>query len=901
MRPDNPALLGYPFACAFASFVLLRTTGISCRTGRFVSLGIFETPPMAKKRASSKSTTAASSAPAAAPPRPTSAGPVLRTEARSRFTLYNLLGRERSWYKVDRADLARPAEPVSEKSIAHGILIIDRSGSMTPYIEDLKETLIKLLTLEEYRNFDLLVTLISYSGQGDLQVHFQRVPIADIMKRNSKEVQEIKKIHTTGLTCVSQAMQLAGSLVKDDELTAITLHSDGYANDPSANTESRSIERLIDGWQERSLFVNTIAYSNYSDFRLLSKIANGASGVCIRAGSIKEVYDSIYTTAKLLGGQITPPIEEPLSPEYDYQVLVSHSSGRVNGAAGPLHIRGLKPDDAFVYKYRRLSKTEYDKLDAPEVQTGEAVLAFSRAQLAEGNLNTAKYALASCFDRTLFDRHARALTNVEVAALAQDLDLLLFQPGLIAEHELVRSVPVNRKIPLLSLMKLLDEHRDGFLVNFDHLKQNYVRRGLRRVQGTRDADGKLVEPWLKTELVDADNYVRISSFDINRNTANLNILIPRRVRLVQTADGKPIEQVAGVKLDNLTIFNNYTVVGDGELNVRTLQIRISDPKLYDRLVAEGVLEIDGKPPTRYDAQTDYTLRLDLSPLVPPFEGTVNLDGVFDQLAELKVLSSICAAHLKEESDQYRPEQVEELKRHYLSKNLFLSFPTTTEYTDRDKALAEGSIDTRTSYKIDLGSRTILNLGKLHSANKFLDRLCEVHDINGQKIDKPTFEDCLEDVTFRHKALSARTKVTKVDEFMRRLFDDFLGLHPNGSAVAVLRRVGANDLAKIVEERSRGKTPTRAAFVNALTQARKALDAASDALFNEKVSPLVFYIGSTGALPDEIEAKAQSAEEITARYPELSPSKDEQEGLFFEVGQAILTVYAKTEFFSRDRT
>ena len=29
---------------------------------------------------------------------------------------------------------------------------------------------------------------------------------------------------------------------------------------------------------------------------------------------------------------------------------------------------------------------------------------------------------------------------------------------------------------------------------------------------------------------------------------------------------------------------------------------------------------------------------------------MNLDGVFEQLAELKVLSSICTAHLKEESD-----------------------------------------------------------------------------------------------------------------------------------------------------------------------------------------------------------------------------------------------------------
>jgi Mg-chelatase subunit ChlD len=859
---------------------------------------------MARKRASSKSTQAAPPSPDTNIPRGSSTGPALRTDERSRFVLYNLLGKERAYYQVRRFDLQRPAEPVSEKSVAHSIIIIDRSGSMYGWIDDLKDTLIKLLTLDEYQNFDLLVTLVSYSSEGDCRVHFQRTPIADIMKRDSKQIQEIRKIHVAGLTCISQALTLAGSLVRDNELTAITLHSDGYANDPSANTEARTIEKLCNDWQDRSLFINTIAYSDYSDFRLLSKIANAASGVCVKAGSIREVYDQLYSTSKLLAGNVTPPIEEPLSPEYDYQVFVSHAAGKINGAAGMLHIRGLKPeDDAAVYKYRRLGKPEFDRLgDWPIVQTGEPVLAFARAHLAEGNLNTAKYALASSFDRTLFDRHARALTNLQVAGMTQDFDLILFQPGLLGEHEIVKEVPVNRKIALLDLMRLLAENRNGFLVNFEHLRQNYIRRGLRRVQGERDDNGNLVEPWLKTEFTDKSDHVRISSVDINRNTANLNILIQRPVRLVRVDDGKPINSVAGVKLDNLTTFNNYTVVGDGELNVPTLRIRISDRKLYDRLVAEGVLEqVDGSPPGKYDAEADYTVRLDLLPLVPPFQGTVNLDGVFEQLAELKVLSSICGAHLKEVSEVYTPEQVEELKRHYLSKNLYLNFPTTTEYTDLQQALAEGTVDTRTSYKIDIGSRSILNLSKLHSANKFLERMYEVQGANGQKIDKAKFEDCLDNVTFKHKQLSARTKVTKVDEFMKRLFDDFLGLAPNGSAVAVLERVGAVELAKIVKARAQGKKPERSAYVAALTAAQKALDRSADQLYDERVSPLVFYVGSTGTLPDEIEAKAMTAEEISTKYPDLALSKDEQEGLFFEVGQAIITVYAKREYFSRDRT
>lgn len=855
-----------------------------------------------KKAATTKPATPPAPAPDTAKPRGATTGPGLRTDARSRFTLYNLLGQDRAYYVVQRNELERPAEPVSAKSVAHSILILDRSGSMTFCIEDVKDMLIKLLTLEEYHNYNLVVTLISYSDRGDVTTHFERAPIAQIMKRDSKQIQEIRKIRATFLTCISQALEAASKLVNDDELTAITLHTDGYANDPSANSEQRTIDRLLGEWQERSLLVNTIAYSDYSDFRLLSKIANSASGVCLKASNTREVFDSLNATAKMLGGKLTPPIVESLASDYEYQVFLSRAAGKINGAGGPLNIRGIKPeDDAAVYKFKKVSKAEYDKLkDVPVVQTCEAVLAFSRSHLAEGNLNTAKYALASSFDRTLFDRHSRALTNLEVAALAQDVDQLLFHPGMLGEHDVAQEVPVNNKIPLLQLVRVLEEHRDSFLVNFEHLRNNYIRRGLRRVQGTRDESGKLVEPWLKTEFAEKGDYVRIQSFDINRNTANLNVLIPRKVKLVAVEGGKEVKEVAGIKLDNLTNFNNYTVVGDGELNVRTLKIKIEQKPLFERLVSEGILEVDGAPAKKYDAKTDYTVRLDLLPLVPPFTGAVNLDGVFEQLAEYKVLSSVCSAHLKEDSDVYTAEQVEELKKHYLSKNLYLNFPTTTEYTDLQQALSEGTVDTRTSYKIDLGSRTILNLGKLHSANKCLERLYEVTDGKGTKLDKPKFEDCLEGCSYKHKQLSARTKITKVDEFMRTLFDDFLGVKANGAAVAILDRVGATDLCAIVKERAKGKQPTRAAFVKALTSASKALDQAADKLFNEKVSPLVFYVGSTGALPDEIEAKAQTAEEITTKYPDLSPSKDEQEGLFFEVGKAILTVYAKTEYFSRDK-
>jgi Mg-chelatase subunit ChlD len=822
-------------------------------------------------------------------------------EARTKFTLFNLLGKERAYYLVDRMEVERPAEPVSEKSVAHSVVVIDRSGSMCSHIEDLKDTLVKLLTLDEYSQFDLVVTLISYSTHGDVTVHFERQPIQEIMKRDSKALKEIKKIHVTGLTCISQALELAAKYVKEGELTAVTLHSDGYANDPSPNSEAKSLERLCAHLQAQPVFVNTIAYTDYSDFRLLSKVANSVSGNCLKAGNIRQVYDSLYSTSKLLGSSVTPPLEVPLEKGYDYQVFVSHAGNKVNGTSGTLRIRGLKEDhDAAIYRYKKITEKEYKALkDVPQRQTGEAVAAFARAQLAEGGLNTAKYALASTFDATLLDRHGRALTNTQVAALAQDLETILFQPAILDEHDVLDHVPVNTRISVLRLAALLAEHRDGFEVNLPHLREHYVRRGLRRVQGTRDDSGKLIEPTLKTEFTDKGDWAHVSSFDINRNTANLNMLVTRPVRLVPAAGGKPITEVAGIKLDKLTTFNNYTIVGDGELNLKEMKVRVSDKKLFDLLVAEGVLEQDGQPAKKHDPKAEYVIRLEPLPVVPPFEGAVDLAGIFDDLAQTKVLSSVCAAHLKEVSEEYTPEQVQALKEHYLSKNLYLNFPTTTEYTDRQKALAEGSIDTRVSYKIDVGSRTILNLGKLHSANKFLDRMYELVGPDGQKIDKPTFDKLLEPgVTARAKQLSGRTKVTRVDDFMKPIFDDFLGLANTGAASAILKRVDATDLVKLVQERAKGKKAAKADWVSALSQAQKALDRHADEVFNVKVSPLVFYVGATGVLPDEVDTKALSAEQVSEKYPDLALSKDEQDGTFFEIGDTILSVYAKTEEFSR---
>lgn len=450
-------------------------------------------------------------------------------------------------------------------------------------------------------------------------------------------------------------------------------------------------------------------------------------------------------------------------------------------------------------------------------------------------------------------------------------------------------------VSLLELIKILEEHRNSIIINFKHLQENYQRQGIKRIKGVRDTKGDLIEPWLKTQYIDAGEYVDMGTFELNRNTATINMLIKRRVKLVTAEDKTPIIEVAGLLANDLYTFNNYTVVSDGEVNIRSLRVKISAKKTFDTLKAKGVIIAE-----KFDFRSEYEILLDNLPLVTFDAHFNNVDGLFYELAQMKVLLSIIRAHLKQKSDIYISDQLDELQKHYLSKNVYLNFPTTNEYTDINTALITGVIDTRVSSKIDIGSRDILNFGKLMSANQFLNRMYRAYDSQtGEVFQKAIFEMTWEEnISFRRKSPSARMKITAVDDLMAPIFDDFLGFENNGTVSAILNKVGLNGADyKILEAKRNGISVNKEETVTAFTAANTKLSHHIDTVYRENISPLIFYIGSTGILPDQIDAKALSAIELAAKYPNLQFSEDEKNGTFFEVGDSIIGVYAKTEYYS----
>jgi hypothetical protein len=323
------------------------------------------------------------------------------------------------------------------------------------------------------------------------------------------------------------------------------------------------------------------------------------------------------------------------------------------------------------------------------------------------------------------------------------------------------------------------------------------------------------------------------------------------------------------------------------LNVRGLTLRTSDQKVINGLEALGVntfgatagkpfhLDLAGRP------LVDYDLTL----------GSVDKATV-GNLMSLTVLSKILNGMVKGDPSGFTAEQVAELKAHYLTPALYFSPPTTTPYAKLEDALAKGEVDTKLSYKVDFGTPDITSVGKLRSGNEYLQRRFTL-TANGKEIEKPTLDYiAVPGVVWGVKKLTARTTLDSVDALSYPIYEGLLGLGKGDELKALLKTVGCVDPDKFLADIRGANSSTY------VKEAVKFVDDAIEAVY-EVLRPMVFYIGATGLVPDQLSAKTVSADDFVKAYPNAKLSKAEKEEGVFAVtpGGVALTVYVKGEHFS----
>lgn len=810
----------------------------------------------------------------------------------TKFALRNFAGKPVKFFRVEQEDLLDQA-PVVKKTPTHHVIVVDRSGSMYGDLPDLKAMVEKLLTLGEFDDAMLRVSLVSYSSQGDVKLHFSHVTVAEVMKASSPYLKEIRSIHATAMTCISQGLVMAETVIDDKEVTCITLHTDGFANDASPSAEARAIAAAVEKLKKHpNTFVNTIAYRDWCDFGLLSSISNALSGVCIQAKGLKQVYEALYNATAMLAGSMAPAIEASKGTA-DYVTFVSRAARKVLGSVDNITVRGLgATDDRTAYRYFELAEADYNNLAAPETlgsTSVNAIHAYCRAQVSEGRLNQAKYALVATKDEALLNAHYRALVSSDVANFATAVEESLFAGtagALSTNYGLSATGP-----SVLHVLSVLDRHAKTLSVNLKVLVAGYKRRGLKKVPGVRLEDGTLQPPTVESRYRTAnEEWISVNGFEINRNTATVNMLVSQPIDLYPHGGNTRIASVSGVNLDSLRSFNNYTLVGDGMLNVAQVMLKTTDKRCFKDLKDIGA--VTGE----YAVDTAFAVDFSSLPLV-------DFDAKFDSiepneirdLAKLTVLSKIFSGMTKGESVSLTSEQVAELKKNYLSSSLYFSPPTTNEYTVLADAIAQGKIDTRLSYKIDVGIPALTSVSKLKSGNEYLQRRFSL-DFLGKPVEKPTLDQLqLPGAVWSIKKLTARTQLDEVDALSYPIYEGITGLGSKDETARILKLAGCID-PDVFFKTLRGGDHEAAlvAVSDALLFVNKAIES-----FYDRVRPLAFYVGATGLVPDSLDAKALNAEQFAAAYPDAKLSKAEkEEGTFFVLPNGlVLTVFVKAEYFT----
>ena len=733
----------------------------------------------------------------------------------------------------------------------HHIVIADRSGSMWGSMQHLQLGLTKLCSADEYKA--VTSTLISYSGSGDVKTHWE--------EQTAPNLALINDLRPTGLTSLSGALVRAAKMVQASKgKFVVTVHSDGYVNDPSPRSERASCDRAVNEMAATGrVIVNTIAYGDYCDWSYLASLATAGGGRCLQVqnGSLKQLHDALFEgVAGLSGGKYQTVSVSPTPRAF--LTLVNDPERRTVTVVDDATSVTVSPAASLV------SYFESDPIiGGPDhIEGSRAVGLAALAYALKGDVRRAKdYALSAGFPA--FTAHARALVSPQIAAFVAALETAVFASTYEALDP--ASLLPAPGATAMDVIGVASQYRSSLEVDVKALLAQYKRRGLKKIAcGNPDVKVKPNDP----------QWASLSKFETNRASPVVNMLLTSKATMF--VKGEPQPRVAGVKLDDLAQHRNYTLVADGEVTIQSLRVRTADKRAAAAFTAVGgsldadgawILPLEGRALDRFDdGGFECPTREDL-----------------ERLIRLYAVQKVLASLTKGTSAKYDASTIEELGRFNLTPALNYSAPTKVPYEDLADAIAKGHVDTRTNYEVSWGIDEVRFMSDLPSPNVFFARRFTATGADGVAIKDPKMVPSLrtEGVTIGVKPLTGKTKLNKVDDLWFPLYDQLLGFAPFGDFLTSLCIPGP--LATLSEEDAEA----------ALAIVAKEIDLAYEGL-----RPGVFYTGCIGAPPESFGLKQLTPEQFTAETGVKTSPKSEAEALYYRSPDGVvLTVLASVAYFS----
>lgn len=819
-------------------------------------------------------------------------------------TLRDLRGNPTKVFEVSKEKIC--VAPSSKPSISHHVVIVDRSGSMYADIESVRSVVEKVAVLEEYRDSGLLFSVVSYSSSGDCTLHFARQPLSEVMKPGSAMVEQIRSIRSTGLTCMSQAVKMGLDLVRQDEPTVVTLHSDGYCNDPSPRQEQKQIEALLDDAKKNfsSLAFDTVAYSDRSDFRLLLSFSERMGGRCVVARDARTVYDALLETQKRLAEGTTPPLQ--IQSRSDLVLVVCRSAGKVLLDTSDVTVRGLKAgEEVEVFRLNASAGAG----PSPAGEELEVLYGLSMAWLAKGQIRLAKEALCGTRDQ-IYQTHWRALSRTDLQAFFEEVSVPVLSGEVVHRPRTVGFGVLAQGASVLELFSVMAEHKRDLKVDLASMREGYRLKSVRKLDGSRDEEGQIVPPPVQFTAIDEGQWVKVSGIQLSNENATLNLRTVRRGKLVPRDGAKlehatlgpdgSISSVAGVDLSDLKVFRNFTVVSDGCVHLPQICLQVSSKAAWTALSRLGVAQ------GSFQIGAEINVNLSAMPVVDLEKKTdsAGLDGVVRQLLIGKMLGSVLRAMSVGTSARFSDEQVQALAAACVTPNLYVSIPSTVPYTDLSQALKDGIVDVEVGTSVQIGLHELLP-SQLPSANEFLARHFSVFQ-DGAEVKGPKFANLFGcGVIVDSKELSSRAKPTVADAMFKPIFLDLFG--EGKEVLPILAHLGVSRELSEDLLRCLPKLPSHGNFsqisdaerrIQIVAEVQEIVSDAMESLLGTQIRPLVFWVGATGSLPDGVDVPALDADQAKAKCPQLKIGKDLSDASFYFLpGGVLLAAVPEQRYYS----
>lgn len=573
--------------------------------------------------------------------------------------------------------------PVVESTVVnrlHHIHVVDRSGSVSGVIHDLIDNLQE--SIREMGDEDI-VTVIWFSGNGQFRT---------VVKGASKSDAIIKLLDslrsTVGCTCFSQSLEEV-NLILDEigELApvSVTLWTDGQPVVPWSveEEENRSIAHIAK-MKDRILALNTIGYGNYYNADLLRRFAAMTEfGEFVHSAKIAD-YMSIFNHNFQ---KVSDAVCEKVQIETDGAGIIYLNRTFTKMATGTeFHLSRIDKrknqfflfaDDDFKFTYNGV---EYDTATCPvKAQMNSAQMlnffyAYAYNLYYAGNrAESLKILAENIHDKALIDSHMRSFTFDESGRHLDKLNKALMFPQ---DHRFIDGtapvdyLPADDAFCVLDVLNYLAEGTSLYVPFSKNLP------GYNRI-GKKATDQYDLFVWTTDE-------VRCPMGDLVYNKEHMNMSIRLRIPGTVRINPKDAKPVGLPTVMDSYIWRNHTIIKDGALNLKQIEVLLSPEDFMSPLVnsaiAQMIEHVDVEDKTYSRCILDFTEL----PIVSRkyINAALGIDRIFNLTVQVTRLEArqkainfyadgICKtlAAPAGEYKNFSPEAVEVLERHGIAKDL----------------------------------------------------------------------------------------------------------------------------------------------------------------------------------------------------------------------------------------